>query len=74
MIMSNNDTFIASNVVSFEDFINSPVSVDKSIHCTFSYEDLEADFYIKKKLISMRIKFVSFPNGSKLKPPFFNPS
>lgn len=66
----SNETFIASNVTSLEDFIKSSVSYEKSIHCTFPYECIVLDYYIKKKLIEMEIKFVSFSDGKCLIPPY----
>ena len=70
--MKINDTYIASNVISFEDFINSPISRGKSIHCTFYHEELEIDFYIKKKLAMMDIENVSFLNGFYLTAPDYH--
>ncbi|AUJ35958.1 hypothetical protein VIVU109784_13280 [Vibrio vulnificus] len=64
------ETFIASNVVSVEDFLKTPVSLGKSIHCTCPIFTL--DNYIRRRLIEMDIQVLSFSDGKILYPPNFS--
>ncbi|MCA3967018.1 hypothetical protein [Vibrio vulnificus] len=71
MITSRADeTFIASNITSLEDFLKTPVSLGKSIHCTYPIFTL--DSYIRRRLVEMDIQVISFSDGKVLYPPSFS--